>query len=279
MKITILVDNNTYIDRYYLGEPAASFYIEIEDKFILFDTGYSDVLLYNAQKMGLDLSQLTHIVISHGHNDHTNGLKVLNQYFDISNMRLIAHPECFLPKYYDDGEYVGAPYSIDEITDIIQYIPSRRPYHITDNLVFLGEIERTNHFENQKPIGKYIENNISKDDYLLDDSALVYKCKKGIFIITGCSHSGICNIVEYAKKVCKDDRVLGIVGGFHLFEDNQQLKETIQYLEASQIQYFYPCHCVSLLAKAKMMEKLPVKETGVGMVIEIDNNHISIKYR
>lgn len=48
MKLTVLVDNNTFIDRYFLGEPAVSYYIEDEDDKILFDTGYSDVFISNA---------------------------------------------------------------------------------------------------------------------------------------------------------------------------------------------------------------------------------------
>ena len=54
MKLTILVDNNTFIDQYYHGEPAASFFIETEDKKVLFDTGYSEILISNAKKMGID---------------------------------------------------------------------------------------------------------------------------------------------------------------------------------------------------------------------------------
>lgn len=48
MKLTVLVDNNTYIDQYYLGEPAVSYYIEIDDMKILFDTGYSHICIQNA---------------------------------------------------------------------------------------------------------------------------------------------------------------------------------------------------------------------------------------
>lgn len=61
MKLTILVDNNTYIDKYYYGEPAVSYYIETEGKRVLFDTGYSDVILRNAEKMGINLKYLTHV--------------------------------------------------------------------------------------------------------------------------------------------------------------------------------------------------------------------------
>lgn len=73
MRLTVLVDNNTYIDEYYLGEPALSYYIEDDEDCILFDTGYSDLYIRNAEKMGLDLSFVSTVVFSHGHNDHTGG--------------------------------------------------------------------------------------------------------------------------------------------------------------------------------------------------------------
>ncbi len=266
MKITVLVDNNTYIDNYFYGEPAVSFYIETDDARILFDTGYSDIVLRNANKMGIDLKQITHMVLSHGHNDHANGLTYLVKELGIAHVKLIAHPDCFLPKFYDE-EYIGAPYSSDEIQKLVKYAPSETPVHITERLIYLGEIPRKNDFENKTPIGKQEKNGQWADDYLADDTALVYKGAEGIFIITGCSHSGICNIIEYAKEVCDDDQILGVLGGFHLFEDNVQLKKTIDYFASCHIKQLYPCHCVSLLAKAKMMEKLPVAEVGVGMEI------------
>lgn len=98
---------------------------------------------------------------------------------------------------------------------------------------------------------------------------MAYTSENGIFVITGCSHSGICNIVEYAKEVSNDDRVYGVLGGFHLFEDNEQLKKTIAYFKNCNIKKLYPCHCVSLLARAKMMTELPVVETGVGMKLQL----------
>ena len=90
MKLTILVDNNTFIDQYYYGEPAVSYYIETEGKKILFDTGYSDVLIRNAELMGIDLKAVDDIVISHSHNDHTRGLQFLHEYMDLSEVELIV---------------------------------------------------------------------------------------------------------------------------------------------------------------------------------------------
>lgn len=269
MKLTIMVDNNTFIDQYYYGEPAVSYYIETEGKKILFDTGYSDVLIRNAEIMGIDLTELDCIAISHSHNDHTRGLQFLHEYMDMSGIELIAHPACFIPKYFDGG-YIGAPFDGEKIAEITKYQPCIGVKQITDRLLFLGTIPRINDFENQTPIGVAEVEGKHVDDYNVDDTALVYKGDEGIFVITGCSHSGICNIVEYAKAVCNDERVVGVLGGFHLFSNDEQLKRTIEYLYSCKIARLYPCHCVSLLARAKMMEKLPVVETGVGMVVEMN---------
>ncbi len=267
MKLTILVDNNTFIDQYYHGEPAASFYIEADGEKILFDTGYSDILLSNAEKMGIDLNSVSHIVLSHGHDDHTRGLQFLKDTIDCSNKKLIAHPECFHPKY-GKGLYIGSPFSEEEIGEILDYVPCKEVYQITENLIFLGQIPRTNDYENQRPIGQCMRNGVLEGDYLLDDTALVYKSSDGLCVITGCSHSGICNIIEYAKTVCNENKIHSIIGGFHLFSDNEQLQKTIDYFRKQRIEKLYPCHCVSQLARFKMMEKLPVIETGVGLTVE-----------
>ncbi len=268
MKLTILVDNNTFIDQYYYGEPAVSYYIETEGKKILFDTGYSDVLIRNAESMGIDLKSVDCIAISHSHNDHTRGLQFLHEYMDMSDMELVAHPDCFIPKYVDGG-YIGAPFDGEQVAKIMKYQPCRGVKRLTERLYFLGTIPRMNDFENQTPIGVAEVEGKLEDDYNMDDTALVYKSADGIFVITGCSHSGICNIVDYAKFVCDDERVLGVLGGFHLFSDDEPLEKTIAYLQSCKIEKLYPCHCVSLLARAKMMEKLPVVETGVGMIVEV----------
>ncbi|MBR5796056.1 MAG: MBL fold metallo-hydrolase [Erysipelotrichaceae bacterium] len=263
MKLTVLVDNNTYIDQYYVGEPGVSFYIELQNKKVLFDTGYSHIFKENAKKMGIDLTSLDYIVLSHGHNDHTLGLIHLE---DVKTT-ILAHPDVCMPKHVHDT-YIGMPYSKSELEQKWECNFSKEPYWITPELVYLGEIPRVTSFENRQPIGYQMIDNQRVDDYLYDDSALAYKTSEGIYVITGCSHSGICNMIEYAKKVCKDACILGVIGGFHMFDLNEQSMNTIVYFKENQIASLYPCHCVSLKVKAEMMKFLPVHEVGVGLQIE-----------
>lgn len=268
MKLRVLVDNNTYIDEYLFGEPALSYYIEDEGAKILFDTGYSDVFIRNAEKMGVDLKAVDTLVFSHGHNDHTGGFPCLSPYMDLRDVKTVAHPLCFNRKT-QGAEEIGAPLRTEEIKKICALKLSSSPLRISDHIVFLGEIPITNDYEKRRKMGSVEVNGVKEDDFLLDDTALVYQHKDGLFIITGCSHSGICNIVEYAKKVCKTERVLGVIGGFHLFHADEQLEKTIEYFKKNQIKRLYPCHCVSFQAKAKIHERIPIHEVATGMTLEI----------
>ena len=264
MKLVVLVENNTYIDQYYYGEPGVSYYIEDEDTKLLWDVGYSDLFLRNANALGINLEKINIIAISHGHDDHTRGLKHFFKQIYKNDISVIAHPDAFKEKIKDNLK-IGSPIFEDKLKEKCNLVLSKEPIKVSKNITFLGEIPQTNNFENRKAIGKQIIDGTSIDDYLMDDTALVYKREKGIYIITGCSHSGICNIIEYAKEVSKDNRVLGVIGGFHLFEVTEQVYKTIDFLKQNNLKDVYACHCTSFDVKAEIHKVLPVKEVGVGL--------------
>jgi 7,8-dihydropterin-6-yl-methyl-4-(beta-D-ribofuranosyl)aminobenzene 5'-phosphate synthase len=277
MKLTVLVDNNTLIDRYFFGEPGLSYYIEDNGEKILFDTGYSDVFIKNAFKMNIDLLDVDFLVLSHGHFDHTWGLDPLIKIHTEAVIEkkaqrkatLVAHPLIFSSRKYDDLEEVGSVITKNRLEGFFKIKLSKKPLWLTDNLVFLGEIPRKNDFEAKKPIGKTVFENVEKDDYILDDSALVYKSPKGLVVITGCSHSGICNIIEYAKETCGTEKIIDVIGGFHLLDpSHKQLQGTVEYLRAIQPQIVHACHCTDLNSKIALSKVVNLGETGVGMEFE-----------
>lgn len=277
MKLTVLVDNNTYIDKYLQGEPGLSIFIEDGGKKILFDVGYSDIFIKNAQQLSINLLDVDFVVLSHGHLDHTWGLIPLVQLYSeavfkgqhFKKPRLVTHPLTFSSKTYDGSTEIGSLLSEDRLSDYFHVELSKESVYLTEKMVFLGEIERTNDFEAKVPLGKTREGGVEKDDFLIEDSAMAYKSSEGLVIITGCSHSGICNIVEYARKVCDDDRVVDIVGGFHLLNPSKkQLHGTIEYMKSLRPGSVHACHCTDLKSKMALSKVIDLKEVGAGLKLE-----------
>jgi 7,8-dihydropterin-6-yl-methyl-4-(beta-D-ribofuranosyl)aminobenzene 5'-phosphate synthase len=279
MKLTVLADNNTLTDHYLTGEPGLSFLIETNDRKILFDTGYSDVFIENAQKMGISLLDLDYIVLSHGHLDHTWGLVHLVKYFleaviekkQVRNPKLIAHPWCFYPKEKLPLQNNGSILNEAEVRRQFPVNLSSRPVWITTDLVFLGEIPRKFAFEHTDPAKRRIRHPDGRmePDQMLDDSALAFRSGAGLIIITGCSHAGICNIIEYARDICRESRIVDIIGGLHLLDPGaERLGQTCSYLGSLKLKALHACHCTSLPSKISLAGDCPVQEVGTGMKLE-----------
>jgi 7,8-dihydropterin-6-yl-methyl-4-(beta-D-ribofuranosyl)aminobenzene 5'-phosphate synthase len=146
---------------------------------------------------------------------------------------------------------------------------SREPVHLTERLVFLGEIEHVTEFEARRAMGKTVVNGTERDDFLVDDSALMYQTPQGLVIITGCSHAGICNIVEQARRISGDNRVVDIVGGFHLLNPPlSQLQGTMEYLKSLDSGAVHACHCTDLESKFALSSVVRLKDVGVGLKLE-----------
>ena len=269
MKLTMLMDNHTEIDVYYLGEPAVSYWIETDGKRFLFDTGYSDAFLKNAAAMGLDLTTADTVLLSHSHNDHTGGLRPFAALDFPRKLPLLAHPDALLP-HDKDGEDIGCPLSMARLGEKFDLRLTKEPVWLTKKLVWLGEIPRTQPFEPVYTIGTVQRESGAEPDTMRDDTALAYVGEKGLSVISACSHSGICNIISYAKKVTGIEKVQSVLGGFHLFALDDRAKATIDFLTKENIPELCPCHCTSFAVRAALHAKAPVREVAVGTVFNWD---------
>ncbi|MDD4160532.1 MAG: MBL fold metallo-hydrolase [Synergistaceae bacterium] len=150
----------------------------------------------------------------------------------------------------------------DVIGDYIKVLKCQEPMRITEKLLWLGEVPGIK----ERPIGKTLANNEWIDDFCLDDSALAYEAKEGLVIITGCSHSGICNMIDYARKLTGAERILDVIGGFHLQNaEKSMMEDTVRRLRRIAPDSIHPCHCTDLKAKISLGRYLNIEEVGAGL--------------
>lgn len=257
LTISVLTDNTT--GGQFLAEHGLSYLVEIDNEKILFDTGHSDVFLKNAQRLKIDIeNEVKTVVLSHGHWDHGNGLKYL------SNKTLITHPASFSKRYRKiDHTTVGMDLTKNDIEKLFTLKESKDPLQLTENLFFLGEIPRNNDFESQTTSFEFAD---GSDDFIPDDSALAAIVNNELIVITGCSHSGICNICEHAKKVTGVNKIKAVIGGFHLKKQNKQSLKTVEYFKKNKVAKLLPSHCTALPALALFHSTFKTEQVKTGMV-------------
>ena len=132
-------------------------------------------------------------------------------------------------------------------------------FEFIPDIFFLGEIPKTSSFES----GMY------KNEPIMDDTAIAIKTSKGVVVVTGCSHSGICNICEYAKKVT-GQKLYAVVGGFHLtITDTKAVDGTMEYFERQGDILLYPMHCVDFATMVKFRNLFEIEKMSAGDKIVI----------
>ncbi|OFY66855.1 MAG: hypothetical protein A2Y71_11615 [Bacteroidetes bacterium RBG_13_42_15] len=258
MKISVLTENHA--GSFTMAEHGLSYLIEYDGKTILFDTGQSDMYLKNAQIMNINMKNLDMIILSHGHFDHGDGLSYL------PGSNLLCHPGCFVRRYRKtDKKYIGLKNTRDELSSMYNMITSAGPYKISDKIYFLGEIPRLTDFESQSTSFVFED---GTPDFVMDDSAMAMALPEGLFVVTGCGHSGIVNTLEHAKRITGQEKVFGIMGGFHLKEIDHQTKETIAYLKKSEINHIFPSHCTELPALSSLYDNFRIRQLKTGDILD-----------
>lgn len=261
MKITTLIENNSGKRSDLHTEHGLSVYIEVDGKNILFDTGQSGNFIDNAEKLGIDLKNLDYVIISHGHYDHSGGLERLIKEIN-PDIKLYLGKGFFDKKYglvsEDNYKYIGNPFDESFLKDNnipFKYI-NEDITNITENLMIFTNFNRDEDFENTNQTLYIKENGTYKKDMFYDEISLGLKTHKGIFVIVGCAHPGIVNILETIYQRTGMD-IHGLIGGTHLIEEDEfKINKIIEYLKEKDTKVIGACHCTGLQGETMLRQQL-----------------------
>lgn len=237
IKLYVLNDDRCN-DANFCNKHGFSLFVKTNESAFLFDAGQDDSFIKNAELLGLNLQNLDFIVLSHGHYDHADGLKYLSKKY-----KVFCHPKCLTwRKSMRTKLYSGMCLDKDKFLSNFDVKFSKVPLQLNDATYFLGEIKRIFDYE-CKQIPSTCKN--GKPDKVKDDSGVVIKTKHGLVVITGCGHSGICNIIEQAKRITGEQTIYAVIGGLHLMKIDEQTQKTVEYLLANKVRKLYIGHCTS----------------------------------
>lgn len=259
LQITTLSENTAGLAG-LMAEWGLSFLVESEEMNVLFDTGQSLSASHNADVMGIDLKTVDKIVLSHGHFDHTGGLKEVLLRAG-KEMDIIAHPDIWAAKYNrregEEARYIGIPFQRQTLESLgACFHLSREPMKISDNIMTTGEIPLVTEYETIEPNLVVKEGAGFKPDKLLDDQALITTTEAGLVVILGCAHRGVINTLYHARKLTGVDKIYGVYGGCHLISATEErIWLTIAALKELGVQQMGFNHCTGLVASSIMAQE------------------------
>lgn len=233
---------------------------------ILFDTGISaDGVVENAKRMGLELSEVEYVVLSHGHYDHFGGLVSALKTINKANLPLIVHEDMFKTRGTANSNgtiriYPEFPTRKQLIS--AQLVNTKQPYLIGDGAILVtGEIPRETSFEKGFLQHRTLREGIwQPDPLILDDRAVVFNVKgEGLVVISGCAHAGIINTISYAQRISGITKTYAVMGGFHLAgkENESRIGQTVKELGQISPKLIVPSHCTGWRGMCAVAEALP----------------------
>ena len=244
-KLQILVDNRA--EGGLEKEHGLSMWIEVDGRKILFDTGTGKILESNARKLGIDVHSADHLVLSHGHYDHTGGVSHFLQHTRQSHV--YSHPGAVMPRYaIRNGSATPIHMPHDSIAAMNKLSERRlhwlqEPLDLSEHVGLTGPIPRKMSFEDTGgPF--YLDPEGKRPDPIDDDMALWIRTKKGLVVVTGCCHAGLVNTLDTIFHLNNGIKICALVGGFHLMGAAPlRLQLTMQALKLFDIDLLVPCHC------------------------------------
>ena len=223
-------------------------------KTILYDAGLSpDTVTHNLSVLGIHLTDLDAIVLSHGHADHHGGLLGLVHSLGKRNLPLILHPDAWKNRKirFPSGQEMHMPPPDRRALEKneVKIVDSKAPsLLVSDQVLVTGQVERVTDYEKGFPY-QYEERNNENwemDSWIWDDQGVVFNVNgKGLVVASSCSHSGAVNVLRNAQRITGVNKVHAFIGGMHLsggiFE--KIIPQTIRDVEAIHPDIIVPGHC------------------------------------
>lgn len=246
--------------------------VEYGGKRILFDTGgHQDDFAANVKTLGVDLSRLDFVVITHRHGDHTSGLRyvlTLNP-----GVQIYAPVESGYNMPMPPGLAKMVKRRVDSAPDDMHYFDGKYPEPMTTGLIWHSA--KFTHIRTPTEVlpGFWLFSMVSDKTGTkeMNEISMAIKTPQGMVVMVGCSHPGIENILEAAAKI--DPRVYSVYGGFHLVDltDNEVTGIVTRFHDKWKFERVAAGHCTGEFAFSEFNRVYGPKfdHAGVGSVIAL----------
>lgn len=261
MRIIPIVEN-TVASEGLLAKHGLCLYIETRDHKMLMDLGPNDTFIYNAATLGIDLTEIDMVVLTHGHADHVGGLKSFLSVND--KAKIYLHRNTCDPHFLKVSGF-PCPMGID--LSVIETYHDR--FVFTDHFTKVdGEITLFAGVTGRKCFAKsndmyYVrkESKLVKDNFSHEQNMLLTNGKEWA-LVAGCAHNGILNILERAVEVCQE-KPNTVLSGFHLYNeptDEYESDTLVKELGEGLLEWtdteFYTYHCTGTKSFEKLKEMM-----------------------
>lgn len=244
-KITVLVENSAPTGSALEAEHGLSFFVETPESHFIFDCGHTGAAWRNAVRMGVDLSTVQFVVLSHSHYDHAGGFPSLLEY--VKPKEVYIGPDFWLEKFSwskENGQYLYRGCGFSEADLMAWNIEQKvcRDIFSLDNYAQLIT-GFSLHYDFEVIPEKFRRGEAKIPDPFDDEICLMLKEHDGYTLIVGCSHKGILNIVSSVKERTGYP-IRRVIGGIHLSgESEDRMAQTLDELNSLGVKKLNLCHC------------------------------------
>ena len=272
LKVTIL---STMLSDDGIGEWGFAALVEADGHQILVDTGAKpDTVLLNVRQLGLDLSDVREVVLTHNHDDHVGGLLTLRREFMKKNPAALSIVHVGKGIFYSrprDGKENNIMVAMRKEYEATggRFVEHDAPAELFPGAWLTGPVPRQYPERNWSVTGKVLTPSGLVEDNVPEDQSLVFNTAKGLVVVSGCGHAGVVNTLTFAEKEFPSTPVYTLVGGFHLFAaTDEQLDWTADKLKGFGVSYLIGAHCTGIEAVYHLRQKLelPRHSAVVGAV-------------